>query len=224
MDQSVKIYVSSVDDGEVSVAGGAMDVAARRHQRNILEKQHKSLNDTVLVRVSYDETDFCKYIVVDKSYSGDGMIRESTFVADGVITDVSGVVLFLPLADCIGAVLYDKKHHAIMLSHLGRHSLEQQGAIHSVEAICRAYYTQPKNLQAYFSPSVGKGTYPLRQFGGKSLREVAYEQLLCAGVDDIIVDERDTATSKELFSHSQFLKGRQPTSGRHAILCYLESL
>lgn len=223
MDRTLAIYVSSIDDGSVSEGGGKMGPNERRNQCAILAKHGKSAEDAILVRVSYEETDFCKYVIADAPMNGDGMSRQSTFVADGVVTSAVGTVLFLPLADCIGAVLYDKKQHIVMLSHLGRQNLEQQGGFHSVEFLRQKFQSQPRDIDVFLSPSVGKSTYPLYGFDGKSLKEVACEQLSAAGVEHIAIDERDTATSKDLFSHSQFLKGRRLTNGRHTMLCYLES-
>ena len=64
-----------------------------------------------------------------------------------------------------------------MVSHLGRHSVEQNGAVKSIEYLTDKCGANAKDILVWVSPSVGRATYPLTAFEGRSLREVIREQL-----------------------------------------------
>ena len=111
-----------------------------------------------------------------------------------------------------------------MVTHLGRHNLEQHGGQKSVEFMMKKFNTSPGKLEIHFSPSAGRENYPLFSFGGKSLAEVAVEQLTAAGVrsETIELSLIDTTIDERYFSHSQYLKGRRPSDGRFAIISWLK--
>lgn len=203
---------------------GTDSVAVDNNRRHFLAREGASLERSVLVRLDYDSDDFCRYDVIDRSAAGEGMTREGR-IADGLATTEPNLALFLPLADCIGVVLYDPEHEALMVTHLGRHNLEQYGGQKSVEFMMEKFNTSPGKLEIHFSPSAGKENYPLFSFGGKSLAEVAVEQLEAAGVkqENIELSPIDTTTDERYFSHSEYLKGNRPTDGRFAIAAWLDS-
>lgn len=184
---------------------------------------HATLADrTVLLRLSYDTDDFCRYHEVTEDEIGAGFVKSQDIVADALMTQQPEVALFLPIADCIGAVLYHPLTHTLMLSHLGRHNLEQQGGAKSVEYL-EHRGVDPSELLVYLSPAVSGEYYPLYVFDNRSLHDVATEQLIAAGVSsaNLIVDARDTVTDPDFFSHSAALRGeKQP--GRHALLCTIK--
>lgn len=215
------VAVSTVADGPMSRAGGVVDKAIYGHRHHFLDKHSTSPDQTVLVRLSYERDVFTDYDSVGRNNMGDGMVRPSTIVADGLATTEPDLTLFLPLADCIGAVIYDRRQRAIMLSHLGRHNLEQNGGQLSVEYLIRTYGSRPDDLTVYLSPAASGKHYPLYAFNNQSLHAVARQQLLVGGVraQNITVDNRDTVISPEFYSHSAFLRGHKPTGDRHAIIC-----
>ncbi len=221
MNSRVKIAISTVVDGSMKRSGAEIDqIDANRH--TFLEKYGLSLEKSVLVQLDYNSNDFCRYVAIDDTSKGEGMARTGR-IADGLATQAKNLTLFLPLADCIGAVLYDPEHEALMLTHLGRHNLEQNGGQKSVEFMVKAYGTNPKSLEAYFSPSAGAENYPLFAFGGRSLQEVASEQLIKAGVpkQSIELSRIDTTKDERYFSHSEFLKNNELADGRFAIVATL---
>lgn len=180
-----------------------------------------SPSDAVLLRLSYDTDDFCKYHEVSDDETGAGFTKPQQSVADALVTRRPGVALFLPIADCIGAVLYHPPTRTLMLSHLGRHNLEQQGGTKSVGYLAQ-FGVDPSELLVYLSPAASGERYPLYAFDHRSLHDVATEQLLAAGVPraKIILDTRDTVTDPDFFSHSAALRGEK-TAGRHALVCRL---
>ena len=178
---------------------------------------------TILVHLTYDGEDYKRYFTVSSAVAGDGIVSPSTIVADALFTADKNTALLLPVADCIGAVLYDPTAQVIGLAHLGRHNLLQNGGAGVIDYMARDFGTDPTRLQVWLSPAAGREHYPLYDFDNRSLHEVAYAQLSSVGVspENIIADTRDTTTDERLFSHSRFVAGGQSLDGRQAVVCMM---
>lgn len=216
------IYTSTVNDGSMKSHGMNHDDLLPVRERFL--KRHKiAPDDATLVSVTYDDSDYCRYLTLDDEYRGDGVARPSSVNLDAVVVTRPGHALFLPLADCIGAVLYDPTQNVLMLSHLGRQALEQNGGAKSVEYLQSRHHVRPDQLQVWLSPAAGSGNYPLFSFDGRGLHDVAIEQLTGAGVrgSNIKCSPIDTTIDQAYFSHSQYLKGNRPTDGRFAVVAVI---
>ncbi|MDP3444138.1 MAG: laccase domain-containing protein, partial [Ignavibacteria bacterium] len=110
------------------------------------------------------------------------------------------------------------------LSHLGRHSLEKFGGVKSVEYLVKNFNVDPDNLMVWLSPAAGRKNYPLSSFEGKSLQQVAKEQLASAGIrtSSVAASSIDTTKNDSYFSHSQFLSGGRKEDGRFAVVAIIE--
>ncbi len=218
------VAVSSVEDGSMNFRGNDSDLI-RGNRTYFLGKAGIDPLNATLLQVSFDDGDnFKRYQEVSEDDMGEGILApDSTVIADAIVTVRPNRALFLPLGDCIGAVIYDPQNQILMLSHLGRHSLEQFGGRGSIEFLVKEYGSQPEDVLIWFSPSVGKTTYPMRQFSGKSLKEVALEQVLMTGVDinKLEVSTVDTAENQNYYSHSQFLTGNPDRNGRFAVVAMM---
>lgn len=200
------------------------DIADTNLSRSrFLEKNNIDPTKTTLVRLTYDQDDYLRYFEADSGHKGDGIIRESTLTSDALVVTKSNHALFLPLGDCIGAVLYDSSQNILMVSHLGRHNLEQYGGVKSVEYLVEHHGVDPSKLTVWLSPAAGKNTYPVFAFDNRSLHDIAVQQLCDAGVllTNIEVSPIDSAEDPAYYSHSQFLKGSQVDDGRFAIVAIL---
>lgn len=185
-----------------------------------------SPNEAVRVYITYDRDDFTQYRSITKSDRGQGMHGDATTPRDALATNDPSIALFLPIADCVGTVLYDPVKQVLMLSHLGRHSLEQNGGQKSVAFLVDKYGTDPHDLQIWMTPAPNQEVYPIFKLNNKGLVEAAIEQLQAAGVqpNHITASPFDTATDPNYFSHSEFLKGNKPTNGRFAIIARLPQI
>lgn len=193
---------------------------ARR--RTFIENSRGTIEASSLVYVTYEEgRDFQTYRTAD-TVACELKTRDED-IADGLATSKSGKELFLPLADCCGLVLYDAKTHALMLSHLGRHSVEVHGARKSVEFMQTTYGSDPHDIVAWLSPAVGSESYPVTSRGYRGIKELIRDDLVFSGMNpqNIEVSPVDTATSTEYFSHSEFKKGNRSFDGRFAVYVYL---
>jgi copper oxidase (laccase) domain-containing protein len=169
------------------------------------------------------ETDWCRYREVTQSDGGLGMYDGNIDAADALITRTPGLALFLPVADCIGAAIYDLAQNIIMVSHLGRHSLEQHGAQKSVEYLVRTHGSIPSNLQIWLTPAAGKDTFPIWALNNQGLKESAYMQFHAAGITDaqIIDNPIDTTRDSRYYSYSEFLKGNRDIDADYAIVAMI---
>jgi copper oxidase (laccase) domain-containing protein len=111
----------------------------------------------------------------------------------------------------------------MMMTHLGRHSVEQEGALKSVHYLQEEFGSELKDLRIWLSPSVGGDSYPLHEFNDSSLQDVVCAQFEQAGVglEQIEVSDIDTAEDDNYFSHSEYLAGNQMTDGRFAIVAMM---
>lgn len=222
-DDDIIAAVSSIDDGNMKFSHGDQQQTAL-NQTDFLQSQGIEPLQTTLLNVGYDTTDFCRYVVFDDDHQGDGMLEPvSSIEADAAVVTRPDHAIFLPLADCAGAILYDPDNKILMVSHLGRHSVEQEGAGKSLQYLIDEFETDPATVKVWLSPSVGGDSYPLEVFGGRSLQQVIVAQLLQRGVSmhHIEVSEIDTAESDEYYSHSEYKAGERDFDGRFAIVAMM---
>ena len=221
---AVTAAVSSVQDGNMKFGvGGGKGVEENR--RKFLTAAGIDIDHSTLVGITYDTDDFAKYRIAGEAEKGAGMFgMDDVQYADALTTDRPGHALFLPLADCVGVIMYDSEHHALMVSHVGRHSAEIDGARRSVKFLKEQYQTDPSQLKVWLSPGVGKASYPLHRFGGRGLHETIMQQLQAAGVELANIENGniDTAVSEHYYSHSEYLKGNGEP-GRFAIVAQMNA-
>ena len=125
-----------------------------------------------------------------------------TPACDGLITRDSDLGILLPLADCLGVVVFDPKRRALGVLHAGRHNIEQNGPTKFIEFFCKSIGSNPTDLLLYFSPCARN--YRIFALDNATLPGAAREQFAEAGVltQNIIDSAIDTVTSSNLPSHS----------------------
>jgi len=217
--------VSSAVDGNMKF-GINDNEDVLRNRRAFLRKAGVDLEHTTLVPVTYDTDDFLRYKILSKEHKSGSMhgFDSLGFAADGLVVDQPNHALFLPLADCVGAVIHDPINHVLMLSHLGRHSTEVNGGVKSIEYLQKHFTVNLKDIRVWLSPAVGNATYRLHKFEGKSLHDVLRAQFLEAGIeeDHLEISEVDTAQDDNYFSHSQHRKRGLPgLSSRFAVVAMM---
>lgn len=200
------------------------DARVITNREHFLKKLGITMNDTTRLKVDFNTDNFCRYIELSEQDKGKGMRDNELAEADAIITTKSGHALMLPVADCVGTVLYDETHHVLMVSHLGRHSLEQNGGKKSVEYLKKNYGSEPNAIKVWLTPAAGKDVYPIWALDNKGMKEAVFEQLLAAGIKrgHITDSAIDTDKDPRYFSYSEFLKGNRPEDGDHAIVAMMK--
>ena len=141
-------------------------------------------NKIARIRTIYGDrknfTDFCE--ITDENLPEYTVSRseEQIPVSDGLVTKCSAVGILLPLADCLGIVVFDEENRVVGLLHSGRQNIEQYGPKKFIEYFVKNFDSDPKELKIYFSPHALY--YQIFKFDNKLLSEVAKEQLIEAGV------------------------------------------
>lgn len=221
---AVVVGLSSVDDGNMRFGRGDDD-AVRANREEFLRQLGVDPLETTLVQITYtDATDFARYYIVDEESQGEGILEQGARLhADALVVTRPDHALFLLIADCVGTVIYDPRNKILMVSHIGRHSAEIEGARRSVAYLQDEFGSEPADLLVWLSPAVGPETYPLHAMDNRGLHEVIIDQLLSTGVtsDHIEASTVDTADSDNYYSHSEFVAGNRSEDGRFAIVAMM---
>ena len=221
----VAVHISSVKDGSMYNRADLFDSSVLQNRKSFLTKF--DIQPTQTTRLSFvygtETSPYCRYAILDSKHKGLGMNDDASLGVDAVVTSHKGHALLLPVADCVGTVLYDPDHQVLMLSHLGRHSLEQYGGIKSVDFLVKNFDSDPSQLRVWLTPAAGKGNYSIWALDNKGMKEASLEQLLEAGImqTNIIDNSADTTTDKSYYSYSEFLKGNRAEDGDHAIVAMM---
>ena len=176
--------------------------------------------DIARIRTIYGERqDFTEYAEISREELKEYTINNPENLiptSDGLITKEPNVGLLLPLADCLGIVVFDGKNLGLL--HAGRQNIEQDGPKKFIEFFVEKLGSKPENIKAYFSPySIN---YRINKLN-KKLGTAAKEQLLTAGVslDNVLDAEEDTVEGINLPSHSS-----GDTRKRFAIIAKIKQL
>lgn len=224
--QSVLAVISSASDGNMKKGSLPPEEIEQveQNRRELFERIGISPEQVTLVSLSYEKEDFRVYWEATSSHKGQGIVSDDIEPADALVTREKGVALFLPIADCCPAILYDKRQEILMLTHLGRHNIEQYGGQKSVDYLVKKYKSKTEDIIVWLGPAAGKETYPLFSFDNRSIHEVIIEQMTSVGVlsGNMEVSAIDVTKTADYFSHSEFLKGHRDSDGRFAAIAMLK--
>ena len=78
---------------------------------------------------------------------------------DALITNKSGICIFIRTADCVPILLYDPIQNALAVIHSGWKSTIQEISKHTIELMHKEFGTKPENLIAGIGPSIGPDVY-----------------------------------------------------------------
>lgn len=204
----VEVGISETSDGNMRFfrESGEGENEIIKNQRKLGSSFTSSESRLVRVRTIYDERkDFTDYREITgenlASYSIENP-EEEILVSDGLVTRDSKIGLFLPLADCLGVVVFDERQEILGLLHAGRHNIEQEGAKKFIEYFKEKFGSEARDLALYFSPHAVN--YPIFKFKERGLSEVATEQFLDSGVleENIFNPKIDTVKSGNFPSYS----------------------
>ena len=231
------VAVSSKNDGTM------LNRIRGRHVAEVLENRRRfcdqtgvKYDDVVYHVISYDQGQTFDNIAEATEADTTRHNNEGIF-ADALYTEVAGVGLFLPVADCIATVIYDPKRRALMLAHLGRHSTIAKLMFQAILYFVKRG-SQVRDLQIWMSPSITQKNYRMDYFNyaddddwqnfchqkadGFYLNMQGFNRSLAvqAGVpaDNIFISPIDTADNPNYFSHSSGDVG-----GRFAVVACMKS-
>ena len=205
-DGRVEVGISEISDGNMRFFGDGDEAEIIENQKKIGKVLDLSGDKVARIRTIYgDRKDFTNFYEITYENLSEYVItnpEEKIPVSDGLVTKRSNIGILLPLADCLGIVVFDEEHEVIGLLHSGRQNVEQCGPKKFVEYFVKNYGSNPEKLKIYFSPHALN--YQIFKFDNKLLSEVAKEQLIGAGVllENIVDYKIDTVNNDNLPSHS----------------------
>ena len=202
----VEVGISEISDGNMRFFGDGDENEIIENQKKLGKALDLSGDKIVRIRTIYgDRKDFTDFYEITNENLSEYIIinsEEQIPVSDGLITEYPNVGILLPLADCLGVVVFDEEHRVLGLLHSGRQNVEQYGPKKFIEYFVRNFNSNPEKLKVYFSPHALY--YQIFKFNDKLLSEVAKEQLMDAGVllKNIVDYKIDTVDNINLPSHS----------------------
>lgn len=138
--------------------------------------------------------------------------------SDSMITNQTGIVLNVLLADCLGVLLYDKENSAIAAIHSGWRGTQQRISEKTINKMNQIYATKPENLLVYLSPCASGEKYEVQNdvakyFPNHSIqisdthylfnnRQKVYDDLLEIGVDPLNIEKSTECTISSKNFHS----------------------
>ncbi len=219
---NIQVAISTTHDGDMAL-GNQSNPKAIDNRIRFLNNYDLKIQDTTAVRITYDGNNYRRYYEVTSSQKGDGMTGINPMEADALITRQPGHALFVTLADCVGAAIFDPVQEVLMLSHIGRHAAQQNGGQTSIDFLINSYDCKPQDLKVWLTPAPGPATFPIFAMNNRGLKELVFEQLKSAGIltENIVDNPSDTTIDKNYFSHSEFLKGNRNIDGRYALVAVM---
>ncbi|MFO0971264.1 MAG: polyphenol oxidase family protein [Candidatus Saccharimonadales bacterium] len=238
-------FVSSIDEGQMSLGWDDPVEEVLANRSCFLGECGLTIDQATIVQVRY--TPSSRYDVIKEVSAKDcgvGMRRADGPIAGCLIAGVPGVALFLPVADCIPAILYDPKNHVLALAHLGRHNSIANLTTKVVKHLQSSFKSNPADLLVWLGPSISPENYALERVDFAKndenwkpytqkvdngflvdLRGYAQNSFLKAGVkkSGIFHSGNNTATHPKYWSHytEVTVRGRKPPP-RFAALCALK--
>ena len=207
------LFNSQIEVAVSDLADGSMRYFGNGDENPIIENQQKlgaTLNLTsdkiARIRTVYDgRTRYTEYYEVTPENLNQYSIanpESAITISDGLVTKYREIGILLPLADCLGAVVYSKKQGLVGLLHAGRHNIEQNGPALFIKYLVNTFNIDPAELKLYFSPYAI--SYQITKLGNKTMREAAMEQFTNNGVlvENIIDPGIDTIISDDYPSSS----------------------
>lgn len=237
--------VSSKEDGQMQLGWTEPDDEVIQNRRRFLECLGLQPENTVLVRIRYIEGATYDVIkTVSNDNAGEGMFKLEGEPTDCLVTNIPGLGLFVPVADCGATIVFDPKNQVVALAHLGRHSTIALVPKKLTKYLTENFKTDPADLKVWISPSISAESYVLKYAdfatdnpdwedyckkvdGGYIIDNAGFNrsQFIKSGVraENIEISDVDTATSKDYWSHHHevTVKGK-PAPPRFAVVASLK--
>lgn len=221
---SLHVVISTVADGSMYNREDKFDPSVYQNRITLLDSIGLTASDATRIRVGYDRSDFTETHVISEQHKSQGILDENVIISDALVTTGINHALLLPIADCVGAAIYDPEHQVLMVAHWGRHSLEQQGAERCIQFFKETYKSDVSKLEIHLTPAPAKEHYQIWKLDNKGMKEATFEQLARAGIhkDQIIDHPEDTFTDPRYYSYSAYLQGKKENDGDYVIVAVIK--
>ena len=182
-DGLVEMGVSDIRDGNMRFFGEGNEAEVIKRQERLGGVIGLNGDKVARLRTIYDGRDeYTFYDEISENISEFAIrnCEKEIPVTDGLVTRKKDVGLLLPLADCVGVVVFDEKKRILGLLHAGRHNVEQNGPEKFAKYLSENYGCNPSDLKVYFSPCAQN--YQIYALNNQKMADAVCEQLTRAGV------------------------------------------
>ncbi|PID32836.1 hypothetical protein CR956_00385 [Candidatus Saccharibacteria bacterium] len=214
------VKVSSRDDGTMLERTIAYNTPkALENRRSFAKKVGLNYDDLSIMRIDYSPD--ATYSLISEIDTRHASPKRLEVLADAIILTTPGTGIFLPLADCIGTIIYDPASQLTVVLHMGRHST-LTNLLEKTIGYLASRKVDPKDLIVWMTPSAGKDSYAMEYFDYKhqddwkdfcnlkdgkiylDLPSYNRQRLLGLGLnsENIHISPVDTVTDQNYFSHS----------------------
>ena len=211
--KSIKLFNEKVEVGISDLKDGNMRFFEGGDEKEIINNQSElgrkiGLEPDYIARINTiykDRKNFTDYFEVDEKNIEEFCIKNSEFkipASDGLVTKSKNIGILLPLADCLGVVVFDKRQNIFGVLHAGRHNVEQDGPRKFIDFLKEKFKSDSKDLFLYFSPCAQN--YCVFALNNRKLLDIAKEQFVNAGVleENVISSGIDTVSNDDFPSNS----------------------
>jgi YfiH family protein len=121
--------------------------------------------------VCAQQTHTCNVRIVTEADAGKGVTRERDYTdVDGLITDVSGLILFTSHADCVPIYFYDPVRRVIALAHSGWKGTAARIGQVTVRKMQKVYGCRPQDIYTAVGPSICSDCYEVSEDVAEAMR------------------------------------------------------
>lgn len=238
----VHVVVTSKQDGHLksNSAEDVQDVSARI--RAVAEKADLPFDSIMALNVAARQDAWDEIVDVTTKPDHALVAWDERVVSDALVTNISDVVLLLPVADCNAVAIHDPIKQVLAVVHLGWQSTVAELATKIVQHLQQKYQSSATDLRIYISPSIRAESYIFEEASqaddpawqpflrrsekgvGIDLPGYNRQKFIDAGVlpEHIELSPINTATSDNYFSHYRAVRSGEP-DGRFALLARLKS-
>ena len=155
-DNQIEVGISDIDDGKMRFFGGGDESEIIHNQEKLSGLLGLSGDAVARIRTTYDNrSEFTDYREITPENLAEYAISNSESaipVTDGLVTKCTEVGILLPLADCLGAVVFDARQRIMGVLHAGRRNIEQDGPAKYIQFLKENYGCKPEDLMIFCSP------------------------------------------------------------------------
>ena len=196
----VEVGISEITDGGMRFFGEGDESEIIKNQKKLGELI--GLEIVARIRTIYaGRNDYTEYDEITKENLSKFLIdnpENEIPVSDGLVTKEPEIGLLLPLADCLGAVVFDEKKGIVGLLHAGRQNIEQEGPRKFMEYLVKTFGSRAEDIKLFFSPYALN--YQILKLDNKSMEEASYEQFIGMGIlPENIIDHKIDNVSDDRF-------------------------
>lgn len=128
------------------------DEAILQNYQDVLSLWNLSADQAVKSKQTHSDIT----LTVDKSYGGEGVLREQRYAeADGLITRENDLAILIFFADCVPVLIGDKKQKICAAIHSGWKGTYKNIVGKAVEQLIKEHHSNPNDLICAIGPAIG---------------------------------------------------------------------